>query len=499
MKKHIVIFHTDQQRYDSLHCNGNKYAKTPNLDLLASEGSRFTRHIAANPVCMPSRASLFTGQYVPGHGVSSNGIPLWNRDNGVKDKNDYISERLFGIAVPKKVPTLAEMLLEQGYKTASFGKLHFEPHLADDNYGFYETYAKWEKEDTELIDKPYYGFTTYKLILGHGEAPCSYDHGHYGRYMHREHPEIIEKLKMAKNQGGVYASVIPSELHNTTWIAEQACDYLDSNVVEEQPIFMFLGFPDPHAAITPPSDIVADFEDLPLPEFAQLEQIKGAKAVECFKDYKSRCNTTREKAEKAYRYTQASVYLIDKAVGRVVDKLKSLGIYDDTTIIFTSDHGDFMGDFNMMGKADVAYKNLIHLPFILKPPKGLELPTVVDVPMSNADVVPTLLALNDITIPDCVQGVDIRTAQNNMPMTTCYTVSGVHRNLSIFDKVYRYTYYVNSGEEELYNHQDDPFEYENLIATQPEKYRNLCDELKSKLFIKHLECDTGLYNHYSLW
>ncbi len=508
MKKNIIIFYTDQQRYDSLHCNGNEHAKTPNLDSLASDGSRFTRHIGANSVCMPSRASFFTGQYVPGHGVSSNGIPLWNRDRGCKDKNDFISEQIFGQPVEKCIPTMANIFGDNGYHTASFGKLHFQPHLADDTYGFWESYSTWEKEEAEYYDKPFYGFQTCKLVLGHGDDPCGYNHGHYGRWLQREHPEIAAKLhnlsdvntKVGSIMDDIYKSPVPSELHNTMWIANEACQYLDSKKDDDAPVFLYLGFPDPHHPMCPPFDIVDEFENLPLPEFAKLDKIKGKKP-ECFADYADKSSATDEEIAKGYRYTQASIYLIDKAIGQVVDKMKELGIYEDTTIIFTSDHGDFMGDFNMICKRDVAQYNLVHLPFILKPANGVSLPSVVDTPMSNVDVLPTLLSINGMDIPRYVQGIDIQSekAKDNLPMSTCYTVSGVNRNLSIFDDTYRYTYYVNTGEEELYNHKVDGFEHESLISSEPEKYRSICDELKLKLFQKHLEADHGLYNHYGLW
>lgn len=508
MKRNIIIFHTDQQRYDSLHCNGNEYARTPNIDNLAADGCRFTRHISANPVCMPSRASLFTGQYVPGHGVSSNGIPLWDRDRGCKDKNDFISEKVFGTPVAKKVPTLALILSDNGYETASFGKLHFTPSLADKEYHFYESYSVWEDEETEHRNKPYYGFKTCLTTLGHGEAPCGYNHGHYGRWLHREHPEIIEKLqkksdvntKVGSIIDNIYKSVVPSELHNSTWIANEACKFLDSNSQNEAPLFMFLGFPDPHHPMCPPADIAEQFEDLPLHEFADINKIKGTKP-ECFYEYRDKCSATDEEVTKGYRYTQASIFLADKAVGKVIDKIKKMGIYDDTTIIFTSDHGDFMGDYNMICKRDIATYNLVHIPFIIKPAKGEEFPKVCDTPMSNTDVLPTLLSINGIKIPEYVQGIDIRSpkAKDNTPMCTCCTVSGVNRSLSLYDDKYRYSYYVNTGEEELYNNIEDPFEYENLISTNPKKYRKMCDEYKAKLFKKHLESETGVYHHYGLW
>lgn len=508
MKKNIIIFHTDQQRYDSLGCNGSETAKTPNIDSLAKDGSRFTRHIGANPVCMPSRSSFFTGQYVPGHGVSSNGVPLWSRDKGCDDKNDFISVRLFGEPTAKKVPTIANILGDEGWHTASFGKLHLNPHLADPDYDFYESYSVWERPETEFITKPFYGFQTYKLILGHGEAPCGYNRGHYGRWLNREYPEIAKQVlsgedvntKNGSLSDDIYKSKLPSELHNSMWIASEACEYLDGKKDDDTPVFMFLGFPDPHHPITPPEDIVGEFEDLTLPEFIDRDKLKGDRPGVLTKAFKG-LSATQDEITRAYRYTQASIHLIDRAVGKVVNKLKELGVYEDTTIIFTSDHGDFLGDFGMVCKGNVPCPSLVHIPFILKPAKGKELDPVIDTPMSNADVVPTLLSMYDVNVPHFIQGIDIRSeeAKTNTPMVTCYSANGTNRNISLYDDTYRYTYDVTSKLQELYNHKEDPMEYENLATTQKEKYKVLCDQFKTKLFTKHLDCDNGIYNHYGLW
>jgi len=505
-QKNIVIFHTDQQRFDSLGCNGNVYARTENIDALARDGCNFSRHISCNSVCMPSRASFFTGMYVPGHGVSSNGIPLWTRENGCEDKNAYICETLFGAKLERKIPTIADILGENGYQTASFGKLHFEPHLADKSYNFYEAYSTWEDKKAEDRAEPYYGFQTCKIVLGHGESPCEYNHGFYGRWLHKNYPELIEQMahgedvntKIGSMRKDIYASRLPAKLHHSMWLADESCDYLETHQNDEKPIFMFVGFPDPHHPITPPAEIAAEFEEIPIPEFADKQKIKGKKPDAVCQMIDNGYNE-KEDIVLAYRYTQASVHLIDMAVGQVVEKLKKLNMYDDTIILFTSDHGDFMGDFDMLCKADIAFYNLVHLPFIIKPYKDYGIAACNHMPMSNADVVPTLLSMVGINIPKHIQGMDIfgGEAAANLPMTTCYNAIGTNHNLSLFDKAYRYTYYVNTKEEELYNHEADPFEYENLAGKS--EYRALCSEFKLKLLEKHLESDCGLYNHYGMW
>ena len=503
-KKNIVVFFTDEQRFDSLGCNGNTYAKTPFIDGLATEGCNFSRHIAANPVCMPSRASFMTGRYVPGHGVSSNGIPLWRRDNGCVDENNKICQTIFKQDVPNKIPTMADLLTEAGYHTALLGKLHAQSTLADASYGFRESYSMWEKEETETIDAPFYGFQYVRQVLGHGESPARYDHGHYGRWLHREHPEIIEAITTAPKErlegvtnGGIYPSKIPSKYHNTMWLADEACTYIEQQKEEETPFFMFIGFPDPHNDFAPPYDLANQFINDPLPDFARLEAVTGGKPQGA-QELISKNHATQKNIAVAYQYTQAMVHLIDRGVGHVVEKLKEENMYDDTIIVFTSDHGDLLGDFEALLKGDQPFYSLVHIPFIIKPAKGQELPKTYAQPMSNADVLPTLFNMLEIDVPEDVQGVDIfNTEKENLPMTTCYNMTGKNRNLSLFDATYRYTYVVDTGEEELYNHKLDPQEHHNLAGVAD--YRKLCEEKQLQVLKKHLMCETQTAGHYGVW
>ncbi len=504
MKKHVVILFTDQQRYDSLGCNGNRHADTHHIDQLATEGCNFIRHLAANPVCMPSRASFLTGMYVPGHGVSSNGIPLWRRDNGCQDPNDYIAKNIFGKGVPDKIPTMADYLGEVGYQTALLGKLHVEPSLADKSYGFRSCYDAWKQEEAECNENPYYGFQYVRNVLGHGEAPCEYDHGHYGRWLHKEHPEVIEAIRKQKEEDssirpnmGMYQSKVPSWYHNSMWLAEEACTYIDSHKDSEKPMFMFVGFPDPHHDFTPPEDIAEQFMDIEVPDFATLADIKGEK-INGAEEFIQKNHKTKAECEMAYKLTQASVTLVDRAVGKIIDKLKAEGIYDDTIILFTADHGEMLGDFETLYKADIPFHSLIHIPCILKPAAGMVVPKELDTPMSNTDVLPTVFSLLGLEIPELVQGVDIfQQGEGNMPMSTAYNLSGQNRNISIYDETYRYTYETDTKKEELYNQIADPKEYVNL-ACLPE-YAERCRYMRSKVLEKHLECEHQTYGHYGVW
>ena len=163
----IIIFHTDQQRYDSLGVNGCKIPHTPNIDALAADGCNFTRHYSSNPVCSPSRASLLTGLSVTGHGVALNGYPLFDcTAQGCIDEFSLkvAKERNGGSALKEKIPTMADLLSEEGYDTALIGKLHLQPTKASKAFGYDESVNNWIDGSHHNWEGPLCGFNYVRHI-----------------------------------------------------------------------------------------------------------------------------------------------------------------------------------------------------------------------------------------------------------------------------------------------------------------------------------------------
>jgi len=342
------------------------------------------------------------------------------------------------------------------------------------------------------------------MILGHGEAPCGYNRGHYGRWLRREHPEMLDLVNAGSDantrtktsRGDIFISKLPSEVHNSMWLADRTCDYLEGHHGDDKPIFMFVGFPDPHHPFSAPEDVAIDFMDMPLPDFADKEAMIGRRATPAM-EAMDKASATDDEVAMAYRLTMASIHLIERAVGQITDKLKALGIYDDSVILYTSDHGDYLGDCNMLCKGNVAHNNLVHVPFILK---GTDesLPKTYRKPMSNVDVLPTVFDMIGVTPPEYVQGVNIFTKASR-PMVTCGSVKHSERNLSLYDETYRYTYYPELGEEELYNHWEDPNELNNLAWHGDDQTKAICAGFKAEVLEKHVASDLGIFGHYGLW
>ena len=171
-RKNVIIFYTDQQRADSLGCMGSALAKTPHIDDLAAQGTTYARHYAANPVCMPSRAAFITGRYPQANGVLDNGVPL-----------------------PPTQLTMPESFRQNGYRTAGFGKHHFQTYKPHANDTSMESMERWASGELDEWHGPYYGFETVELTTSHGE-PCG---GHYGRWRTQNFPNL--KLGPENAQG----------------------------------------------------------------------------------------------------------------------------------------------------------------------------------------------------------------------------------------------------------------------------------------------------------
>lgn len=473
--KNVLIIHTDQQRYDSLGCTGNPYAATPNIDALADEGTLCTRHLASNCICMPSRASLLTGLYPVAHGVWDNGVAL--------NRRDYVpyNPMRHGEQCVRQPVTAADAFARAGYRTACFGKMHLTPFRAPADYGYHESRACWRRDPEGMAawHGPYYGFQHVDLCFTHGQFP----QGHYRAWLKREHPDVFRRLSEADPEPVIpglrdlYPAEQSLELHPTTWLADAVARWLEEERAADEPFFAFVGFPDPHHPWSPTREALEAFADSGVlepsdPEGTGLTDYPfggGGGAAD---------DLTREDLRTVRRYTLAMVHQIDLAVGRICDALKDNGLWEQTAVVFTSDHGDFLGDHGFIRKGYGAAHSLLHVPCILRVPWA-ELPPRVDRPMSNCDVLPSLLGRTEVPVPDGVQGADVLGAgEGDDHRAFVYNSAGTPEttNYSVYDARYRYTCYPLTGRAELFDHQEDPGESRNLSGDAA--YSEKCDALR---------------------
>ena len=246
MGRKILFITTDQQRYDTLGCNGGQLSRTPVVDELAATGYRYERAHPQSVVCMPARSTMLTGQYPSTHGVWMNGVPL-----------------------PVDAPSVAEVLHDAGYRTALIGKPHFQPFL--------DPFARFE-ENRFARD----GQTTVHRGFEHFEAATHSPAGPlaYSRWLQQHHPEAVagfypvldaglEVNAMGGGETGapqVWDNPVPTEWYHTDWVADRTIDWLDALDADDD-WFCWMSFPDPHHPWDPPASELGriDWRDVPLP------------------------------------------------------------------------------------------------------------------------------------------------------------------------------------------------------------------------------------------
>ena len=474
----MLLIMTDQQRADTLGCAGNEAISTPHLDRLAAEGTRNARAYVQNPICMPSRATLFTGRYPRSHRVWTNGVEL---------SEDEV--------------TLADVLGGRGYRTASFGKLHFSPTGAPVGEGRYEANAMWKdparREEMEGWHGPYHGLQHVELALGHN-APG----GHYGAWLRKEHPEALKlfgkeaALRPPSGAHGSWKSAVPEELHASRWVAERTISYLEGVVRggdtggAKEPFFAVCSFPDPHHPFAPPAPWCDMYEPgamrVPGTLEGALERLKGMPPHFLEHARGAWHRTGPQKAEYPEGLPEAhlreimahyygAISLIDENVGRVLEALDRLGLSENTLVLFTSDHGELLGDHGLLLKGPFLYEGLVNVPMVWRLPGRVRAGAVVDAPVGHVDVASTVLELLGVEEPLGMQGQSLagvlsgRSDAALRPWVLTEYRKGFEPDLSLKqihtgDGRYKLTHYGHGEFGELFDLREDPEERVNRFG-----------------------------------
>jgi arylsulfatase A-like enzyme len=401
--RNILFITTDQQRYDSLGCNGGSVARTPVIDRLAAEGINYGRAYNQNTVCMPARSTMLTGQYVRTHGVVANGI-----------------------ALPTDAPSIAAYLAEEaGYRTALLGKAHFEPGF-DPKLQFEEN-ARVARGDTG----PWRGFERSEQAM-HAAAWGNHPIAHYGRWLAEHHPEHLHSfagLLQAEPGGDTAApetknNPIPRPWYHTDWVADLTVDWLTS-LADDDPWFCWMSFPDPHHPWDPPASesYRVPWQDLDLPpghpgSDDEIRAILARKPEHWLAYWEGRFPNMEggpagfvpaRLTNDQFREINAKVHimneLIDEACGRVIDTIAARSWLENTDIVFTTDHGELQGDFGLLYKGPYHTDALMRLPFIWRPaPSAGIAPAAVNDPVGQVDLAPTFCAIAGIEPAEWMQG-----------------------------------------------------------------------------------------------
>lgn len=389
-KPNVLIISADQHRGDCLGVAGRR-VRTPNLDRMAREGTRFTNAICPSPVCQPARGSILTGQLCRTHGAHDNGIDL----------RQDVGEAGF-----------AGTLARAGYDTAFFGKAHFSSYDARSPTGRPESVLSSVEYGPDWFG-PYMGFQHVELMLSGptNHPPLPPPQGlHYERYFYSDGQGAARAQSYLdgprpKAAAQTWHSQLPSQWHYTPWTADRAIDWITRGRTDNRPFCAWISFVDPHhpfdcpepwSRLHDPSEVdlpkqrKRDLEHRPWWHRAALENTPQGDADEvAVRSTYSRIDPqSDDQLREIIANTYGQIAFIDEQVGRIRTALAEAGEADNTIVIYTSDHGDWLGDHGLILKGPMPYEGLLNVPMIVAGPDvppGKE----VDEPVSTLDIAAT--------------------------------------------------------------------------------------------------------------
>ena len=469
----ILFITGDQHRGDCLGVAGGQ-VKTPHLDDLADFGTRFDLCICPNPVCQPSRASILTGLMPFTHGVHDNGIDL---------------DPAFGQT------GFSAQLARAGYKTGLIGKAHFSSYFTFEPTGTVECVRSSANVPADW-NGPYFGFDEVQLVLiGHNIWPPAKPPSghHYERWYHRDGRGdertalYFSKARPDSGAAQTWHSKLPVAWHNSTWIANQTIEYIRRHA--DEPFCLWASFPDPHAPfdapepwsyLHQPSEIrlpknhVRDFDKRPWWHRAILEgePTGTAETIAIRKNIAKMVPQSDQQLREIMANYFGMISLIDHNIGRMLIALQEMGIADNTYVVYTADHGEWLGDHGLILKGPMPYDGLLRIPLIVRGP-GVARNQVVSEPVSTLDVAPTFFEWAGIKAEVPLDGRSLgpllagQEEQRDCALDEWWVLparGGVELQLlTVRTKRFRMTVDLLSGAGELYDFENDPDEMVNVF------------------------------------
>lgn len=367
-RPNILFIVVDQLRMDCLGAYGNADVKTPNIDKLALDGVRFDQSVCPFPVCTPSRYSLLSGLYVHDHRG-------WNNH----------------CTLSSEISTFPKVLRSAGYKTKAIGKMHMAPTYLD--VGF-EDLLLSEQNGPGRWDDDYHRYLMEKGLVDFNDLED------------QEKEFRPNARKEYWDTFGALVSNLSDEDHSTTWVGDHAVESLKNWNAEGGNLLM-ASFIKPHHPFDPP----APWHEMYDPE--SLTLLPGWIAASLEQDlqynrgYFHNDTLTEPALRRAMAYYYATISHIDHNVGRMIDSLKQRGLYDDTMIVFTSDHGEYMGYHHMVLKGNLMYDALLKVPLIAKWPGNPNAGRVSDRPTTNIDLAPTFCEVAGLAPSKSMYGTNL--------------------------------------------------------------------------------------------
>ena len=427
MRPNILWYCTDQQRFDTIGTLGNPHVRTPTVDQLVSAGVAFTHAHCQSPICTPSRASFMSGLYP-------------TRVHNTRNGNE---------SFPSWPPLITKLIADSGYECGMIGKFHLQ--------------SSGHRTEPRLND----GFSYWKF----SHAPRDdWDEGHdYAEWV-RERAGDLEAMRASEER-------VPTEFHQTTWASERAIEFIRQP--HGQPWLLNVNVYDPHPPFIPPKAYADQFDpaEMPGPYFrdSDLEQQAKLRAID-FQGTARRPEEFDAIGEQA-RYF-AMIKQVDDQFARILQALDATGQRQNTVILFTSDHGEMMGDHGLIQKGCRFYEGLIRVPLIFAWPGQIEQGVRSDALVELLDMSATILDLTGVEVPDYHQGRSLlpilrgeASPEHLRDAVRCeyfdaldpHFTGGTGTFATMYrDRRYKLSVYHGHGLGELYDLQEDPWEFDNL-------------------------------------
>jgi arylsulfatase A-like enzyme len=468
-RPNILLITSDQQHWNTLGII-NPTISTPHLDRLCHEGTRFTRAYCNSPVCSPSRATIITGQYPAWHGC-------WT----------------IGVKLPEEVPTVGEPLQAAGYDTTLIGKAHFQPLASDPQGGQESLECQPTLRDLAFwrdFTGPWYGFEHIEVARNHADE--SHAGQHYALWLEEQGlsnwRDYFQPWPPDKNAPiRRHHWDLPQELHYTTWTAERSIAAIERSTAAEKPFFLWASFHDPHppylvpepwASLYDPADmepgtLLPDELDKMPPHFALTQEAHPDFSAWRETPWANHGFHSHLISDADMRKNMAVYYgmisFMDAQIGRILNCLDELGIADNTIVVFSTDHGHFLGQHGLIAKGAFHYEDLLKLPFIVRWPGHVPAASESTSLQSLVDLAPTFLSACGLPVPGVMQGVnqlgvwqgEIPSARDMVVTEFRHQPTRVHLRTYI-EARYKLTVYRDQEYGELFDLQSDPDERHNL-------------------------------------
>jgi len=436
-KPNILLIFTDMQRADTIHALGNSVIKTPNLDRLVAEGASFVNCHSPSPVCVPARCCMHYGRYPQGTGVFDN--DAMPPDNG------------------KSIPSL---LARESYRTASVGKRHFTPDK-DAKRGF-------------------------GSVLSQEECCSDPESDDYCRWL-RDNGYNFDEPQGTR--GEMYyvpqVSLHDVKSHPSQWVGDRSVEFIKDASTKAEPWMLFSSFIHPHPPFAPPKPWHKLYRAplMPAPFVPEASDATTTWVNRHQNRYKYRdlgIDLNLLRCIKAYYY--ACVSFVDFQVGRMLKALEECGSLENTMVVFSSDHGEYLGDFNCFGKRGM-HDASSRVPLLVRHPANFKPGTLCRAPASLVDLMPTFAAAAACDCQDVrMDGLDLaRLASGGLKRELVFSQfqKGQRAIYMAVSEDWKYVYSAGDAREFLFDRKADPFDSRSKAGVPA--LRNVKESIKLKL------------------